>query len=116
LADDPAVQIGLVQSGLERQLSPDEQTRLQSLGAIYQEPLWLFYRRETGLDRIADLLPLKLGLGGEGSGTRAASDAILGANAILPEQYPDTWQNIGGGKAARALLAGELDAAFFVGP
>ncbi|MCR1829024.1 C4-dicarboxylate ABC transporter substrate-binding protein [Pseudomonas oleovorans] len=115
LAEAPEVQIALVQSGLERQLAPDEQRQLQSLGAIYQEPLWLFYRRDVELDRIADLLPLRLGLGGEGSGTRAASDAILGANAIEPEQYPDTWQSLGGGKAARALMAGELDAAFFVG-
>lgn len=116
LAEAPQVEIALVQSGLERQLAPEQQARLQSLGAIYQEPLWLFYRRDVELDRIADLLPLRLGLGGDGSGTRAASDAILGANAIEPEQYPDTWQSIGGGKAARALLGGELDAAFFVGP
>lgn len=116
LADDPQVEIALVQSGLERQLTTDQQHELKSLGAIYQEPLWLFYRRDVELDRIADLLPLRLGLGGDGSGTRAASDAILGANAIAPEQHPETWQSIGGGKAARALIAGELDAAFFVGP
>nr|WP_313404905.1 TAXI family TRAP transporter solute-binding subunit [Pseudomonas sp.] len=116
LAEAPQVEIALVQSGLERQLAPEQKARLQSLGAIYQEPLWLFYRRDVELDRIADLLPLRLGLGGDGSGTRAASDAILGANAIEPDHYPDTWQSIGGGKAARALLGGELDAAFFVGP
>ncbi len=116
LAKDPEVQIALVQSGLERQLAPEQRHQLESLGAIYQEPLWLFYRRDVSLDRIADLLPLRLGLGGEGSGTRAASDAILGANAISPEQYPPSWQSLGGGKAARALMAGELDAAFFVGP
>ena len=72
LAKDPEVEIALVQSGLERQLAPEEQRQLESLGAIYQEPLWLFYRRDVALDRIADLLPLRLGLGGEGSGTRAA--------------------------------------------
>lgn len=116
LADDPEVQIALVQSGLERQLSEAERERLHSLGAIYQEPLWLFYRRDVSLDRIADLQPLRVALGGEGSGTRAASDAVLGANGITPEQYPETWQSIGGGKAARALMAGELDAGFFVGP
>ena len=116
LANDPQVEIALVQSGLERQLTAEEQRQLESLGAIYQEPLWLFFRRDVELDRIADLLPLRLGLGGEGSGTRAASDAILGANAIEAEQYPESWQSIGGGKAARALMAGELDAAFFVGP
>ncbi|MBU1330841.1 MAG: C4-dicarboxylate ABC transporter substrate-binding protein [Gammaproteobacteria bacterium] len=116
LADNPEVQIALVQSGLGRQLSPAEQGRLHSLGAIYQEPLWLFYRRDVALDRITDLLSLRLGLGGDGSGTRAASDAILGANAIAPAQYPEAWQSLGGGAAARALTAGELDAAFFVGP
>ncbi|WP_296271232.1 TAXI family TRAP transporter solute-binding subunit [Pseudomonas sp. UBA6323] len=116
LATNPQVEIALVQSGLERQLTAAQQRQLESLGAIYQEPLWLFYRRDVELDRIADLLPLRVGLGGDGSGTRAASDAILGANAIAPEQYPDTWQSVGGGKAARALMAGELDAAFFVGP
>ena len=49
--------------------------------------------------------------GNSASGTRAASDAILGANAIEPEHYPESWQSIGGGKAARALMAHtELDA------
>ncbi|MEX6501295.1 TAXI family TRAP transporter solute-binding subunit [Pseudomonas zhanjiangensis] len=116
LAEQPEVQIALVQSGLERQLETAERDRLQSLGAVYREPLWLFYRQGIRLDRIADLLPLRLGLGGEGSGTRAASEAILGANAIAPQQYPASWQSLGGNKAASALLAGELDAAFFVGP
>ena len=116
LAEAPEVQIALVQSGLERQLSDADRVRLQSLGAVYQEPLWLFYRHDIRLDRIADLLPLRLGLGSTGSGTRAASAAILGANAIAPEQYPASWQSLGGNQAANALLAGELDAAFFVGP
>jgi len=116
LAEQPQVQIALVQSGLEQQLSGEQQARLQSLGAIYQEPLWLFHRRDIELDRIADLLPLRLGLGGDGSGTRAAGEAILAVNGIHPEQYPASWQSLGGGKAARALQAGELDAAFFIGP
>lgn len=116
LAERPEVEIALVQSGLEEQLPEQDRQRLESLGAIYQEPLWLFHRRDLTIDRISDLLPLRLGLGGEGSGTRAASDAVLAVNAILPERYPENWQSIGGGKAARALMAGELDAAFFVGP
>jgi TRAP-type uncharacterized transport system substrate-binding protein len=116
LAADSPVQIALVQSGLERQLDAADHDRLQSLGAMYQEPLWLFYRSGISLDRIADLLPLRLALGSAGSGTLAATEAILGANAITPEQYPPSWQTTGGGKAGKALMAGELDAAFFVGP
>ena len=68
LAADSPVEIALVQSGMERQLVQADRQRLQSLGAIYQEPLWLFYRAELSLDRIADLLPLRLALGSTGSG------------------------------------------------
>ena len=116
LAKDSRVEIALVQSGLERQLDAADHARLHSLGAVYQEPLWLFYRSGIDLERIADLLPLRLALGSAGSGTLAATEAILGANAITPEQYPPSWQATGGGKTATALMAGELDAAFFVGP
>ncbi|NQD91215.1 ABC transporter substrate-binding protein [Pseudomonas sp. CrR25] len=116
LAEPADVQIALVQSGLERQLEAEDGARLHSLGAVYQEPLWLFYRKAVTLDRVPDLLALRLGLGGEGSGTRAATEAILGANAIQPSAYPSGWQSLGGSKAATALMAGELDAAFFVGP
>ena len=116
LAADGPVEIALVQSGMERQLVQADRQRLQSLGAIYQEPLWLFYRAELSLDRIADLLPLRLAFGSPGSGTQAATAAILEANAINPEHYPINWQASGGGKAVAALMAGDLDAAFFVGP
>jgi len=116
LDDSSPVQIALVQSGMERQLATEEEQRLQSLGGIYQEPLWLFHRSEVKLDRIANLLPLNLAIGGDGSGTQAASAAILAANGINPADYPASWQASGGRKTAAALMAGELDAAFFIGP
>ena len=116
LAEDSRVEIALVQSGLERQLSAADRARLESLGAVYQEPLWLFHHKDIRLERIADLLPLRLALGSIGSGTRAASAAILDANAIEPQHYPASWQDLGDNQAATALNAGELDAAFFVGP
>jgi uncharacterized protein len=116
LDDSSPVQIALVQSGMERQLNAEQQQRLQSLGGIYQEPLWLFYRTEVQLDRIADLLPLRLGIGSDSSGTQAASAAILAANGISAADYPPSWQASGGSKTAAALMAGELDAAFFIGP
>ncbi|WPC04172.1 TAXI family TRAP transporter solute-binding subunit [Pseudomonas benzenivorans] len=116
LADEPQVQIALVQSGLERQFEADDQARLESLGAVYQEPLWLFLRRDVHFELLSDLLPLRLALGGAGSGTRAASEAVLAVNGIAAEQYPSHWQTLGGSKAEQALNAGELDAAFFVSP
>ncbi len=109
------VQIGLMQSGLEQELSEAERSQLRALGAAYQEPLWLFQRRPLKVRSMRDLLPLRLGLGAVGSGTAAVSRAILDANGIDASQYPERWQAVGGSKAASALLAGELDAAFFVG-
>lgn len=116
LDDKQDVQLGLMQSGLELQLGDDERARLRSLGSVYQEPLWLFQRRELPIDGPRDLLPLRLGLGTAGSGTAQISGLLLGLNGIDLDQYPAHWQFTGGSKAASALLAGELDAAFFIGP
>ena len=116
LDDGSPVQIALVQSGMERQLSAEQQQSLESLGGIYQEPLWLFHRDEVQLDRITALLPLRLAIGSDGSGTQTASAAILTANGISAADYPASWQASGGSKSAAALMAGELDAAFFIGP
>ncbi|MNZ50816.1 ABC transporter, phosphonate, periplasmic substrate-binding protein [compost metagenome] len=116
LEKDGDVDIGLVQSGQERQLDARQRARLDSLGAMFQEPLWLFQRKDVSIDRIADLLPLRLALGSPGSGTAAVTTAVLEANGITPQQYPPNWQASGGNAVANALIAGELDAAFFVGP
>lgn len=116
LDDKQDVQLGLMQSGLELQLGDDERARLRSLGSVYQEPLWLFQRRELPIYGPRDLLPLRLGLGTAGSGTAQISGLLLGLNGIDLDQYPAHWQFTGGSKAASALLAGELDAAFFIGP
>ena len=116
LDEDSGISLAIVQSGLERQLELADKGRLESLGAIYQEPLWLFYNKRVKLDRIPDLLPLRLSLGSAGSGTLELTNAIFWANEIAPENYPKGWQTMGGNKAADALRSGTLDAAFFVAP
>ncbi len=83
---------------------------------MFQEPLWLFQRREAKIDRLADLLALRVAIGGSGSGTEAVTGAILKANEISTEPLPAGWQARGGNAVANELLAGQLDAAFFVGP
>ncbi|AOE83708.1 TAXI family TRAP transporter solute-binding subunit [Pseudomonas sp. TCU-HL1] len=110
------VEIALVQSGQELTLNQKARERLHGLGVMYQEPLWLFKRKELQIDSMADLLPLRVAIGAENSGTRSVSDAILGANQITSERYPPQWQPVSGTPAASALLTGELDAGFFLGP
>ncbi|WP_431482627.1 TAXI family TRAP transporter solute-binding subunit [Pseudomonas solani] len=110
------VQMALVQSGQELTLEPRERKRLHGLGVMYQEPLWLFKRKDVDIDSMGNLLQLRVAIGTPNSGTRAIASALLQANQIGPEQYPQNWQEFSGTRGADALIAGELDAAFFVGP
>ncbi|BAN46840.1 TAXI family TRAP transporter solute-binding subunit [Metapseudomonas resinovorans] len=110
------VEIALVQSGQELTLSTHQRERLHGLGVMYQEPLWLFKRKEMDIDSMADLLQLRVAIGAPNSGTRSVSEALLAANQISPERFPVQWQPISGSRAANALLAAELDAGFFLGP
>jgi TRAP-type uncharacterized transport system substrate-binding protein len=110
------VELALVQSGQELSLDAEARARLTGLGVMYREPLWLFTSRKVKFERLGDLRKLRLAIGSEDSGTQAVTAALFRANRIEPVDYPKTWQRIGSSRAADALLAGELDAAFFVGP
>ncbi len=110
------VELALVQSGQELTLSDEARAKLSGLGVMYREPLWLFLADKVKFERLADLIKLRLAVGSQGSGTQAVTAALFAANRIEPAQYPKRWQQLGGSRAADALVAGELDAAFFVGP
>jgi len=103
-----AVSLALVQGGIDDGLS---EPRLVSLGSVYYEPLWLFYRKGLDLHRLGGLSGLRVAIGPQGSGTRALVTRLLRDNAV---PGADSWAALGGQAAADALLAGEIDAAFFV--
>ena len=108
---------GLLGSDLQGtdQASDQGLDELRSLGAIFFEPVWLFYRSELSaageLDRLTDLTGLRVAVGPEGSGTDVLARQLLSDNGLessvqilrLPSR-----------DAAAALAAGEVDAAFFV--
>ncbi|MFP6848970.1 MAG: TAXI family TRAP transporter solute-binding subunit [Pseudomonas sp.] len=110
------VELALVQSGQELTLSDEARDKLSGLGVMYREPLWLFLGNKVKFERLADLLKLRLAIGSPGSGTQAVTAALFAANQIDQPQYPESWQQLGGSRAADALIDGKLDAAFFVGP
>jgi hypothetical protein len=66
----------------------------------------------SNVKRINGLKSKRIALGNPGSGTRVLAKTILLANGIDDENA--AFQSIGGSKAAQALAAGEVDAAFFV--
>ncbi|MGG5873280.1 TAXI family TRAP transporter solute-binding subunit [Pseudomonas peli] len=110
------VELALVQSGQELTLSDEARGKLNGLGVMYREPLWLFLGDKVKFERLSDLMKLRLAVGSQGSGTQAVTAALFAANRIEPAQYPKRWQQLGGSNAADALIAGKLDAAFFIGP
>lgn len=85
---------------------------LESLGSLFFEPLWVFYRGSLEIETLTDLAGLRVAIGGEGSGTRILAQQLLSDNDIdstAAELLP-----LGGGDAADALEGGEIDAVFFV--
>ncbi|MGP3791940.1 TAXI family TRAP transporter solute-binding subunit [Pseudomonas sp. B392_1p] len=110
------VELALVQSGQELNLDATERAHLFGLGVMYQEPVWLFARQDVAFKRLADLQSLRVAIGSADSGTQSLTLPLLEVNGMESRSLPDKWRQIGGGRAAKALANGELDAAFFIGP
>ncbi len=103
------VDLALVQGGIA---DPARDAGLESLGAVFNEPVWIFLRAASGIQRVSDLRGRRVAIGPEGSGTRVLALALLAANEIGPldiEPLPLT-----GPAAAEALLSGAADAAILV--
>lgn len=103
------VQVALVQGGIEDR---HEGPELHSLGSLFYEPMWLFTRQGVSIDRLPLIGDRRVAIGASGSGTRALAIRLLRDNGI--DTGAGNMVSIGGAEAARALAAGEVDAAFFV--
>lgn len=112
-ADDKPVSIAFVQSGMEEVFDSGENI-LRSLGSLYYEPIWLFYRDGQPVHRLFDLAGRRLSIGALGSGTQAVARFLLRENGLHePALAPETFE-FTDAQATEALLAGEIDAAFFM--
>lgn len=105
-----------IQGGTAR---PQEGDALVSLGDLYYEPLWVFYRQgaaKSGKDlgQILDLKSRRVAIGQPGSGTHYLALEILAANGL--DANNTQLIESGGFDVAARLQNGELDAAFVVGP
>jgi TRAP-type uncharacterized transport system substrate-binding protein len=89
----------------------EESPNVESLGTIYFEPLWLFYRSGIG-DGIERYRGRRVSIGPEGSGGRALAIEILKrtrVDAVVGELLAFSPQ-----EAADRLIAGGIDIAFMV--
>jgi len=109
---DGSVSIAFVQSGMERVFDTGE-TTLASLGSLYYEPIWLFYRRPIELDSARDLKGLRVAMGAEGSGTRAVVGYLMAENGLPEAGHEFVPIEAGGEQAVELLRSGDIDAAFF---
>ena len=113
LKNDEA-QVGFVQGGVvDGPENPDEEvdSPLLSLGSLFYEPVWVFYRSEKVLDRLTDLRGKRIAVGQEGSGVRQLAQQLLKANDIPIGQ---NLVPLAGLKAAEELQQGNIDAAFII--
>lgn len=106
-------QIGFVQGGV---IEPkdDEETEnsgLLSLGSMFYEPVWVFYRGDKALTRLTDLRGKRIAIGQEGSGVRQLAQQLLAANEL---EAGARLLPLAGLKAAEELQQGRIDAAFII--
>lgn len=113
LQDDVA-QIGFVQGGvIPPGEDPDnaEDLGLLSLGSMFYEPVWVFYRGEKPLSRLTELRGKRIAIGQEGSGVRQLAQQLLEANEIPAGKH---LLPLSGLDAAEELQQGRVDAAFVI--
>lgn len=104
------VDVAFVQGGIAQ--LPQDGEVVSGLASIFFEPVWVFQRRDNAVDQLRQLKGRRLLVGGEGSGTRALATRLLEANGLGAGDVE--LLDGSGALAARQLLAGEADAAFFV--
>jgi TRAP transporter TAXI family solute receptor len=109
-------QIGFIQGGVIEQPADaeidgaPEDYGLLSLGSMFYEPVWVFYRGET-IDRLTDLQGKRIAIGQEGSGIRHLAQRLLEDNEV---DFSNNTVPISGLDAAEELQQGRIDAAFII--
>ena len=105
-------EVGFVQGGALLPPEDGDERMPLSLGSVYYEPVWVFYRGEDPLRRLHQLADRRIAVGAEGSGIRGLAIQLLEANEI-----PVSGKHIvpiAGLDAAEALQQGRIDAAFII--
>ena len=111
-ADVAFMQGGTLKTGSNDNELPEG---IEALAAVYYEPLWVFVRGDSRLERLSQLSGMRIATGAPDSGTRALALNLLGISGVATGANARTkLLPLGGADAAQALINGTADAAFFV--
>ena len=111
------VDIAFVQGGASetiRARAEEEQEPVESLGSLFFEPVWIFYRNESFKDfrLLTQLRGKRVNIGARGSGTPGLTMRLLGANQIERDDLQRSM--LTDQEAVVGLLEGKLDALVLV--
>jgi TRAP transporter TAXI family solute receptor len=116
------VDIAFIQSGTSRgtnvfrraQDSSVDYGGLISLGALYVEPIQIYYNEPGNIPFISGFKGKRIAIGSEGSGTHLIATTLLNANGILNDGQTVLlpYENE---EAVKALLNDQIDVAFLMG-
>lgn len=112
------VDLAFVQGGSSetiRTREEEEQEPIMSLGSLFFEPVWIFYRAESFKQEFAALTQLRgkrVNIGLRGSGTPGLAMRLLRANQIEREEFSRS--AVADQEAVIGLIEGKYDAIFLV--
>src|SRR3569832_568450 len=83
--NDPksGIDIAFVQSGSTEQAEA-KRRGLVSLGSLFTEPVWLFYRDSLDITQLSQLKGLRINVGPEGTGVPQLFNNLLSVNGMQP--------------------------------
>jgi hypothetical protein len=110
--------LGFVQGG-SADIGYDDEESIVSLGSLFVEPLWLFYREDAAqrlnqtptVDSLPDLRNWRVNVGTAGSGVPRLFGTLLDVNRVERQQLQ--LSELAQTPATVAFLEGELDAVVF---
>ena len=118
LLRDGKVDLGFVQGGTS-DYSDEDREKLVSLGSLFLEPVWLFYREDAALKiastatltALTQLQGMRVNIGTPGSGVPSLMTKLLDSNRVDTTALKIT--SLDQTPATMAFLANELDAIVF---
>jgi len=102
-------QVALIQGGIVTMAAASD---LASLGRVYYEPFWVFYRGDATFTRLSDLRGKHIAIGADGSGTRALALKLFGSAKVTPDNSQFSGADVE--TAVAQLITGRIDAMVIV--